>query len=848
MSAQGNVRMCAGAGYELSQDLLDKQIEVLEKKYGGEKARNAALTIQRAFRRYALTKKFDSITAMAKAERRLSRRLQENFDSEVANFEKELQGGSKFLQARPAPLRSSSMREKRHLDSTSLPRSQSGCCDLGHQSIDYYTPTGLQPCILHTPPLSGSYRDNTHYYTPQEAFTEANHPVSHYPQCTHSSQSLQRDAFGRKSTTVVQRNTPPHQNGNSWNRQGSPSPSSYPSRPNSANKKIPPEVPKRTSSISCRSTPDSLTRTNGLGKAFENGSLSSVQSSGSDSSLSTDRVMAEGSVDMESRNRTSPVWKRKAQPTSPEHNMSDTSADISRKELSNTHTNSYQQVHDHSVTDSQHTLYKYRVGLNLFNKKPERGIAYLIKRGFLSNTPQAVASFLITRKGLSRQMIGEYLGNLQSEFNMEVLQCFSAELDLAGMQIDVALRKFQTYFRMPGEAQKIERLMEVFSQRYCSCNREVVSRLRSPDTVFVLAFAIIMLNTDLHTPNLKPERRMKLEDFIKNLRGIDDCGDIDRDMLSGIYERVKGNEFKPGNDHVTQVMKVQSNIVGKKPNLALPHRRLVCYCRLYELPDMYKKERPGVHQREVFLFNDLLVVTKIFSKKKNSVTYTFRESFPLCGMVVSTFEVPYYQYGIRLSQRVGGKVLITFNARNEHDRCKFAEDLRESISEMDEMENLRIEQELERQKSGRGRGGAPPENRDSGVADVEVCPYSSQAQDDNKRPLIESQLKRSALSNSLLDIHEQFVTEKPQQRRGSVGSLDSGMSISFQSTSASTVSRDSSPQNLQVLGGGGVGPGGFKNTKMMNHQQSFLGGIFAKRERKSSRAGQEECFTRTTEV
>ena len=57
-----------------------------------------------------------------------------------------------------------------------------------------------------------------------------------------------------------------------------------------------------------------------------------------------------------------------------------------------------------------------------------------------------------------------------------------------------------------------------------------------------------------------------------------------------------------------------------------------------------------------------------------------------------------YQYGIRLSQRVDAKVLVTFNARNEHDRCKFAEDLRESISEMDEMENLRIDAELERQK------------------------------------------------------------------------------------------------------------------------------------------------------
>lgn len=149
-----------------------------------------------------------------------------------------------------------------------------------------------------------------------------------------------------------------------------------------------------------------------------------------------------------------------------------------------------------------------------------------------------------------------------------------------------------------------------------------------------------MLNTDLHTPSIKPERRMRLEDFIKNLRGIDDCGDIDSDMLAGVYERVKANEFKPGSDHVTQVMKVQATIVGKKPNMALPHRRLVCYCRLYEIPDIYKKERPGVHQREVFLFNDLLVITKILSKKKSSVTYTFRNSFPLCGLVVTLFEVP----------------------------------------------------------------------------------------------------------------------------------------------------------------------------------------------------------------
>lgn len=113
-----------------------------------------------------------------------------------------------------------------------------------------------------------------------------------------------------------------------------------------------------------------------------------------------------------------------------------------------------------------------------------------------------------------------------------------------------------------------------------------------------------------------------------------------------------------------------------------------------------------------------------------------------------------YSYGIRLGQRVDGKVLVTFNARNEHDRCKFIEDLRESISEMDEMETLRIEMELERQKSNRGTRSSS-ENRDSGVADVEVCPCPGSCLDRSEIVDSEMQMKRSALSNSLLDIHEQ---------------------------------------------------------------------------------------------
>lgn len=53
----------------------------------------------------------------------------------------------------------------------------------------------------------------------------------------------------------------------------------------------------------------------------------------------------------------------------------------------------------------------------------------------------SVAHFLLTRKGLSKQMIGQYLGNLQNSFNQLVLDHFLQGIELSGLFIDEALRK-----------------------------------------------------------------------------------------------------------------------------------------------------------------------------------------------------------------------------------------------------------------------------------------------------------------------------------------------------------------------------------------------------------------------
>lgn len=57
--------------------------------------------------------------------------------------------------------------------------------------------------------------------------------------------------------------------------------------------------------------------------------------------------------------------------------------------------------------------------------------------------------------------------------------------------------------------------------------------------------------------------------FICLLAGIDDGEDIDRDLLAGIYERIKAQEFKAGVDQATQVLKVEQTIIGKKPVCSL---------------------------------------------------------------------------------------------------------------------------------------------------------------------------------------------------------------------------------------------------------------------------------------
>ncbi|XP_077991507.1 brefeldin A-inhibited guanine nucleotide-exchange protein 1-like [Glandiceps talaboti] len=204
-------------------------------------------------------------------------------------------------------------------------------------------------------------------------------------------------------------------------------------------------------------------------------------------------------------------------------------------------------------------------GIEMFNKKPFKGIHYLQEQGILGKSAEDIAAFLHEDERLDKMVMGDFLGD-NEKFNKEIMYAYVDLMNFAGKDIVSALRMFLDDFRLPGEAQKIDRLMEKFAQRYCQ-NNPNLGLFASADTAYVLAYSIIMLTTDLHSSQVK--RKMTKEQYIKMNRGINDSKDLPEEYLSDIYDEIAGNEIR---------MKLTSSKPTTKPsNVSSEKQRRLLY-------------------------------------------------------------------------------------------------------------------------------------------------------------------------------------------------------------------------------------------------------------------------------
>jgi len=217
-----------------------------------------------------------------------------------------------------------------------------------------------------------------------------------------------------------------------------------------------------------------------------------------------------------------------------------------------------------------------RTAATMFNTKAKTGIQFLVDSGLIPSpvTPKSVASFLRNALvvGLDKKAVGQYLGEAgkgpvpgksppsweRDWFHKEVLTTYCSLFRFERQSLLDGLRMFLASFRLPGEAQMIDRILQAFAEscgRVCDEGPEGPLKLFSPDpkkasdAAYLLSFSIIMLNTDQHNDNIREDRKMSAEDFVKNNTDygadITEKGhELPADYLVGIYESIREEEIR----------------------------------------------------------------------------------------------------------------------------------------------------------------------------------------------------------------------------------------------------------------------------------------------------------------
>lgn len=194
--------------------------------------------------------------------------------------------------------------------------------------------------------------------------------------------------------------------------------------------------------------------------------------------------------------------------------------------------------------------------IRLFNTRPKKAIPELIKKNFLKDdSPESIAKWLIVTDGLDLAAVGDYLGE-GDERNVAVMHAFVDQFDFTRLSIVDALRNFLQKFRLPGEGQKIDRFMLKFAERFVDQNPGVFSKA---DTAYVLSYSLIMLNTDLHSSQIK--NKMTLQEFLENNAGIDNGKDLPEDFMVGLFNEIANNEIKLQSEQHQALLSDDQNLV-----------------------------------------------------------------------------------------------------------------------------------------------------------------------------------------------------------------------------------------------------------------------------------------------
>lgn len=104
-------------------------------------------------------------------------------------------------------------------------------------------------------------------------------------------------------------------------------------------------------------------------------------------------------------------------------------------------------------------------------------------------------------------------------------------------------RQLLRLVRIPGEAQRIDRLIEAFAEVFVANGGKLDPEvdITSADCVHVMCFSLIMLSTDLHNPHIT--NKMTEDEFIRPNRGINGGHSLPDTVLQSFYRGTRSQSF-----------------------------------------------------------------------------------------------------------------------------------------------------------------------------------------------------------------------------------------------------------------------------------------------------------------
>lgn len=151
---------------------------------------------------------------------------------------------------------------------------------------------------------------------------------------------------------------------------------------------------------------------------------------------------------------------------------------------------------------------------------------------------EETAKLLFIAPGISKDSLGAFFAK-NDEVHKKILQNYINLFDFSNLTIDQSIRLFLSSFRIVGEGQIVDRLLDMFSVAFYDSHKDTF--FHDAASVHLFSVAWLMLHTSMHNKNVV--KKDTLTDFLSLLKGQNNGEDYDTQFLTDIYNSVKRSKI-----------------------------------------------------------------------------------------------------------------------------------------------------------------------------------------------------------------------------------------------------------------------------------------------------------------